>query len=305
MAKNKIAPVKKTVKREIVKKETGTALEITQTLQPLPSSKALELRKIFEPLIAGLATFEAEVITVKSLPQSPDKSAKAKRLRLDIGKVRVKAEKIRKTQKAEILRAGKAIDGVNNILKFAVMKTEEELKEIEDFYKRQQEALVTKLIEQRLEQLSKYTDDEYDDLGSMTVDGFKTLLVTVKTEYKAQKDLEKKQRQAEKAALAEQKRIKAENATLQAAQNEKDAEIEKLQLEKAKLAIKVKEHKTEKTIETKKKKTALAKVTNLEPYDILQQWLDKWEDALTGGAYEDFCDDIMFLAQSWSVNNDK
>jgi hypothetical protein len=134
--------------------------------------------------------------------QSPEKSAKAKRLRLDIAKVRIEAEKVKKAQKEEYLRAGNAIQGVYNILKFAVVEKEEKLKEVEEFYQRLEEEKRKRLHAEREAALAKFDfDGSTTDLGSMEEAVWTNFLAGTRATWEAVKEAERK---------AEEERIQAE-----------------------------------------------------------------------------------------------
>ncbi len=72
-----------------------------------------------------LESFEEAFNQIMAEEVTEELCGRAKRLRLDISKIRVSADKARKAQKEEYLRAGNAIQGVFNILKFAVTDKEE------------------------------------------------------------------------------------------------------------------------------------------------------------------------------------
>ncbi|HUX57479.1 MAG TPA: hypothetical protein VMV77_10925 [Bacteroidales bacterium] len=143
-------------------------------LQVIEKSKAEAIRATFEPMVAMLQEFETaynSVITASKKEITEELINAAKRLRLDIGKVRIEAEKLRKEQKEEYLRAGKAIDAVNNILKWAVTDKENRLKEIEDYFEIQEQLRLEKLQNDRAEKLSKYIEDAHErNLASMDED---------------------------------------------------------------------------------------------------------------------------------------
>jgi len=131
---------------EMVKVEAVTADTFNEVLGSVEESKAQQIKKVFQPMTDMLEGFEKKYAEVMAMEISPETCKAAKRLRLDIGKVRIEAEKVRKTEKAYFVAAGKAIDGVNNILKFAVVERENSLKEVELYY----ENLEKKAKEDRL-----------------------------------------------------------------------------------------------------------------------------------------------------------
>lgn len=147
---------------------------ITPELQQINESKAAQIRSTFEPMAAMLESFEKAYNALLAEAEkeiTKDVTAKAKRLRIDIGRVRIETEKVRKEQKEEYLRAGKAIDGVSNILKWAVAEKEDKLKDIENYFEIQEQKRIEALQMERAEMLSKYVDDANErNLGEMEAD---------------------------------------------------------------------------------------------------------------------------------------
>lgn len=132
--------------KEVVKVEAVTVDTFNEVLGSVEQSKAQQIKKVFQPMTDMLEGFEKKYAEVMAMEISPETCKAAKRLRLDIGKVRIESEKLRKTEKSYFVAAGKAIDGVNNILKFAVIERENSLKEVELYY----ENLEKKAKEDRL-----------------------------------------------------------------------------------------------------------------------------------------------------------
>ena len=177
-------------------------LILSNELKGIEESKAAQIKATFEPMIKMLDAFELAYSEIMEMEQSEEKSKKAKRLRIDIGKIRIETEKNRKIQKEEYLRAGKAIDGVSNIVKWAVTEKEESLKEIETFYERIEAERVAKIDSERIESLSLYgIDGSSMNLGVMSDEVWENLLAGSKAGYEAKKEAERK---------AEEERIERE-----------------------------------------------------------------------------------------------
>lgn len=213
-------------------------------------SRAEQIRAIFIPMANMLEGFETQYNEVVQLEPSKETSAKAKRLRLDIAKVRINTEKLRVAQKEEYLRAGKAIDGVANILKFAVVEKENKLQEIETHFERLEAALLAKLAEDRAMELEKYECFNVPNLGIMDESVYSNFLVGAKANFDMRKEAERKaeeERLAKEAAeLAERKRVWLENERLKKEAEEREkqlqeerrlAEIERQKQEAEKKAI--------------------------------------------------------------------
>lgn len=199
-------------------------------------SRAEQIEAVFVPMVKMLKGFEsvyADVIGESEKGITPEVVAAAKRVRLDISKVRTKTDKARKEQKEEYLRGGKAIDGVANILKFAIIEKEEKLKSIETHYEKIEEERLQKVQEDREAELQKY-DAENDgiDFSKMSDDVWKRYLDGYRLSYEKMIEAEKKAEDdrisAEKAEKEKQQKIIEENELLKkkAAENERLAKIE-------------------------------------------------------------------------------
>lgn len=205
-------------------------------LGAIEKSKAETIRKTFEPMVRMLSNFEENynIVLAESKKEITEElTGKAKRLRIDIGKVRIETEKLRKEQKEEYLRAGKAIDGVSNILKWAVTDKENKLKEIEDHFEIQERKRLEELQKSRAEKLSKYVEDAFErNLSDMDEDVWNAYFQTKKKEYgdriEAEKKAEKERVAREKAEAEERERIRKENERLrkEADERERAAKIE-------------------------------------------------------------------------------
>ena len=176
-------------------KTTIVKLEAPE-LTMIEESKAEAIRATFEPMVEMLKTFEDafnEIVRDADEKIDEEITSRAKRLRIDIGKVRIETEKIRKEQKEEYLRAGKAIDGVSNILKWAVSDKEDQLKEIENYFEIQEQKRLEKLQTDRVMDLSKYVEDaEERDLASMDEDVWNAYFNQKKKDYEDRIEAERK-----------------------------------------------------------------------------------------------------------------
>ena len=208
---------------------TLNALEL-DSIEP---SRAEQIKTIFAPMTEMLEGFElaySEVCDAASLEITEAVTAKAKRLRLDIAKVRISAEKIRKEQKEEYLRAGKAVDGVSNILKWAVEEKEQKLKDIEDYFANLELTRKRELQASRTEILSAYLQDaEGRNLASMEDDVWEAYIGAKKKEHEdriaAELQAEQERVAKAKAEADEQVRLQAENARLKIEASELAAKV--------------------------------------------------------------------------------
>lgn len=188
----------------------------------IDESRAAQIEAIFAPMVKGLRGFEGQynaLMKVAAKGITPEVVAQAKRLRIDIGKVRIEAEKARKKEKDQYLRGGRAVDGVNNILKFAISDKEEKLREVEEHFERIEQQKREKIAESRREELDKYDfDHTHTDLVNMEEDVFERFLFGIKTaweyEQAAKKAAEEERIAKEKADEEERIRIREENERL-------------------------------------------------------------------------------------------
>ena len=255
-------------------KEKALIILDSAELQTIEKSKAAQIKATFEPMAEMLLEFETafdSVLADSEIEITEEITDRAKRLRIDIGKIRIKTEAVRKEQKDEYLRAGKAIDGVSNILKWAVVEKENKLKEIENHFEMQEQARVDKLQEDRVAKLSIYVADADErDLAGMDEDVWSAYFNAKKKEYEdiqaAVVQAEKDRIAKEKADIAEQKRIKAENEKLKKdAEAKLKADIEKQKREDAAKKLQEAKLKKERELheaELQKAKDAKIKIEN-------------------------------------------
>lgn len=238
-------------------------LIITGELKGLEKSKALQIEAVFAPMVEMLKGFESAYEKVILMEPSKDTSKIAKRLRLDISRVRIDADKIRKIQKEEYVRGGNAVQGVYNILKFAVTDKEEKLKDIELHFERLEEEKKKTFQAERELELNKYdVDGSITDLGTMDNNVWKNFLSGTKLNYEAVKEAEKiaeDERIAKiEAERIEQERIIKENEVLK--KEREAAEKKRIALEKENAAKLSKERaEAENKAEIERKKVASEK----------------------------------------------
>lgn len=161
---------------------------VKEVLKELNPSKAKMIEGVFAPFAAQLAGFEDEYLDILATKEvngiTPALTKIAKNLRNRLVKVRTGADKARKAQKAEFLQAGKAIDGVANIVKWAVSDKENVLAEIEKHFENLEKERLQALQEERVEAISKYIEDAGErNLSSMEADVWESYFSTKKSAY--------------------------------------------------------------------------------------------------------------------------
>lgn len=177
------------MENEIVKLETPE-------LEAIEPSKAKQIKQTFEPMAEMLAEFEKAYNELMAIPldeMTPELTQRYKRLRLDIGKVRIETGKLKDKQKEYIKLEDKAIMGIHNILVWAVTEKEDKLKEREDYFEIQERKRLEELQRTRAEKLSKYVEDAHErNLSDMDEDVWEAYFQTKKKEHEDRIAAEKK-----------------------------------------------------------------------------------------------------------------
>lgn len=163
-------------------------------LQGLEKSKAAEIKATFEPMAKMLEEFEAVVLAIQQDAKkgiTPEISARAKRARLDIAKIRIDTGKLKDKKKEYIKLEDRAIMGVHNILVYAVKEKEDLLKQIEDFAERQEAARLEALRVDRWAKLSAFREVEPEGLANWSDEDFATFLSGAKSNHELKLQAEK------------------------------------------------------------------------------------------------------------------
>jgi len=191
----------------------------------------LALRSTFMPMFEEANTIAktAKGIVVTSEDQT-DKMDAAREMRLAIKAIRVDADKKRKALKEDVVRKGKAIDGLANIIKFLIVPIEEHLQKQEDFVKLREQKRKLELVEVRSKELREFDMSETDiachNLGEMSEELYQVLRDSWQliVERKLQVELEaEKQRIADKKAEVEERaRLALENEKLKSEREESE-----------------------------------------------------------------------------------
>ena len=134
-------------------------------LQLIEKSKADQIKQTFMPMADMLTEFEKaynDLIEEAKKGIDLKLTEKAKRLRLDIGQVRIDTGKLKDKQKENIKLEDRAIMGVHNILVWAVKEKEDKLKEIEKHFEILEQKRLDELQKERVTELSKYVEDAHE-----------------------------------------------------------------------------------------------------------------------------------------------
>jgi len=299
----------------------------TEELELLEPSKADSIKKTFEPMVSLIKGFEEEFneIILEGKTEITDSlTFSARELRIKISKVRINTEKVRVAQKQEYLRAGKAIDGVANIVKWAVTDKEEKLKDIEDHFERVEKERLTSLQFKRWDELKKYLpEDSYEkDLSSMDDDVWNAYLNQKKQDHldlvQAQKQAELNRIAAEKEAEEARLKMIAENEKLKKEAQQKAKEDEKrIALENKAIQERQKKEADQKAKHEAELKSERDRITKLEAdqkakheaelkaqkeaSDKIQSELNKGDEA----KFTDLLNDLNSLKNKYSFKSEK
>lgn len=207
-----------------------------QVIEKIEKSKAEQIKATFEPMAEMLAKFEERYNKLMAIPLEEitvDLTKEYKRLRLDIGRVRIDTGKAKDKAKEYLKLEDKAIMGIHNILVWAVKEKEDNLKERENYFEIQEQKRLKALQFERAEKLAPYVEDAYErDLVKFADDEFEALLAMKKKEQEdriaAEKKAEEERIAKEKAEAEERERIRKENEQLrkEAEERERQAKIE-------------------------------------------------------------------------------
>ena len=216
-------------------KETTLIKLDSPELEVIEKSRANQIKATFEPMVLMLAKFEDaynEIIEMAKKEITVEVIAKAKRVRLDIGKVRIETGKLKDKQKEYIKLEDRAIMGTHNVLVWAVKEKEDKLKEIELTFETQEKERLEKLQGYRAEMLRPYVEDAFErDLSKFADDEFEALYSIKKKEHdealEAERIAEEARVAKEKAAAIAKVKLEAENKKLKEEAEKREEEIAK------------------------------------------------------------------------------
>lgn len=213
--------------------ESGAiVLQVPEGLEPITEKS---LKEAFATYFEQAETWRAKALAIQ-VSSADDKTAMAaaREARLELKGIRVAAEKARKRLKEDSLRKGRAIDGIYNMLEFAIKPLEEHLESQEKYALRLEMERMEKLRQDRLAQLEGLDHTPAVDLGQLTEDQWRGMLQDAKDLHELKKERERKAEEEriarEKAEAEERERIRLENERLKVelAAQEENARMERL-----------------------------------------------------------------------------
>jgi hypothetical protein len=204
-------------------------LKLDEGLTP---DTAQSLRAAFEEYFTAADEWRQKALSIQiTRPDQFREMKLARETRLALREIRINAEKTRKALKEDSLKKGKAIDGIYNMLAYAVEPLEKHLLEQEQFIQRIEEERKARLKAEREDALRPFTDVSLYQLGEMDEATFANLLETNQLAFAARQEaarkaeaerIERERIEAEERAkrdaeaAAERERIRAENERLKA-----------------------------------------------------------------------------------------
>lgn len=134
-------------------------IDIDKQLEVLKPENQVLVLNAFAPIVKELNEFGIEYPEIQEMEQSPERSARAKRFRIDFKKVVKKSDDKRKELKEESLQEGRSIQSVHNHILEVTEQMLTEVMDIEQYYENLEKAEQEKLRKERLIELEKYEVD--------------------------------------------------------------------------------------------------------------------------------------------------
>lgn len=219
--------------------------------QNISDDKALMLRKAFDPMLNTLDSIEEEYQSIIKMEINTHTCKLARELRLRLVKVRTGTAGVHKEQKAEVLRLGRAIDGIKNVVEFAVVSKEDELEKIETYFERMVEQERELIRVERTQILAQFegVNPEFYDLANMEPELFEKLVsdqtelkeFRLMKEQKAEADRKEAERIAIEQAEIDRKQRLADELERKLAEEKRAAEMKEIALKNELLEKQAKE----------------------------------------------------------------
>lgn len=222
-------------------------------------TKAESYAMNYAPLLNEV-TAQGEIL--KTLEKgNKDHVEKAKRIRIDLGKIASRSEAQKKKDKEQIIVEGRFIDALYNTVNGSARLTQNEAKEIEDYFEVQEQIRLDKLRSERWDKIKTFTDIEPSGLSSMTEDVFNAFESGLKAQHEAKIEAEKKA-EAERFAKeqAEKQRIEAQRVENERLKKEAEVKEKERQAEAKKQAELLAKQKAESEAKLKQEREAREKI---------------------------------------------
>lgn len=163
----------------------------------LQTSKAKEIKKMFQPMLDKMEELEKEHNEIVSQEITPELSKQAREVRLKLVKVRTGTAKIHKELKDFYLKGGRFVDGWKNAQLMASKGLEENLENIEKHYENLEKQRIAELQEERAEIIRKLDPHSVtDQLGAMPESIWENYKFGVEAAVEARKKRDEEERKA-------------------------------------------------------------------------------------------------------------
>lgn len=211
-------------------KENKLALVLTENkLDPVETQ---EEQKVFSPFFEQVEKIKevCTSIVITDISQVAEME-QAREYRLQLKKLRCKAEDEKNRLKEVPLRKCQAIDALARYLKSEIVPLEAHLQEQENYVVKKEEERIDKLEADRKAELDEYEHDyQFIDLRKLPEENYQVLLKNAKETFALkQEKLKREAEEAEKKAKEEEKareEIRKENERLKAEADKKDKALE-------------------------------------------------------------------------------
>lgn len=135
----------------------------------------------------------------------------AKRVNIDLGKIRSRKDAVKKEQKDYYLKVGRFIDSLANVNEGLISLGQQEAQEHSKYFERMEAERIAKLKAERNEKMSKYSDVELPNLELLSEEVFDKMLSNYKLAHEARIQAEK---EAEEKRLEEERKEAERQATI-------------------------------------------------------------------------------------------
>jgi len=141
----------------------------------------------------------------------------AKRVNIDLGKIRSRKDVVKKTQKEYYLNVGRFIDALANTNEGLITMGQSEAQEHSKYFERMEAERVAKLKAERNEKMSLYSDVELPNLELLPEEVFEKMLANYKMAHEARIKAEK---EAEEQRLEDERIVAERRATIKRREDE-------------------------------------------------------------------------------------
>lgn len=168
--------------------------DLAVVLEQFPIDNGEQIHKAFAPFFKDAKLLEAEALAlVVTSADQYEEMNRARDMRKALQRIRLDAEEAKKTLKADVLLRGRAIDGMFNIIQFAIKPLEKHLENQEKFAELLAEKEKSEIKAKREAELTQYgVDVTFIHVEDMPADVYENFLSKAKKEFDDKVEAEKK-----------------------------------------------------------------------------------------------------------------